>query len=475
MIIESSIVAQAYTALESDDAMTFDNLLKDRPTTFIDALLNSKYAPGKTLSSLIENRPECNKIIQNLKTFDINNIPVEVLHNILYPQLSNQAMASLMSSCKTQKTFIEKSKTFRSRLRLAPALKSALTYFKKNVSELDLSPDLRKELLGFSVPPENASVVSKLLFIHKAQNILNRIISQVKKVKSEITYLKQNAAALNISEDLRTRLLNHPILQDTTKTLNLTQLKATNSLVNEINSAIILSKIDQNSTTLFLNNAYLTRLPMALLNEPNLQDYWKRLKGLVCSDNQLSNLDVTSLSELVFLDLSNNQLTNLDATGLSKLVSLRLNNNQLTSLKLTGLIALGSLWCTSNQLTSLDATGLSALKYIWCAYNQLTNLNLPDLSALKSVWCPYNKLTITAELRALFNHAWAYEAEATQQAPEPVLPTKPVPPDEPVLPAFKQHHISHAIRQSEQKELHAESRRFTIEDLSGKKQRRDNR
>ena len=390
MFIEPAIVEQTYKALQSNDMPTLEALSRDRSSAYIDALLEQEYTPGKTLLSFIKSSPLRDEINQNIRKFNINGAHVDVLEKKIYPLLSNQTLTNLMLTCKTQQKTIEDSATLRSRLE---ALKSELTYWQDNVSELNLSLDLRKKLLNISIPP-NASDMSNFL---KAQNILKGIISQV---KSEITYLQRNATEMNVPWGLRKRLLNHPILEESTETLNLAHLKATNSLVNEINSTIILSKIDLMSTTLSLNHSYLTRLPLSLLNEPSRQDYWKQLVKLVCYGNQLTNLDVTGLSKLVTLWCFNNHLTNLNITDLNKLERLLCNNN---------------------QLINLNFSGLNVLHILDCSNNLFTNLNVTDLSALEDLWCFNNQLTITAELRARFGDAWADRMQATQRAPEPIL------------------------------------------------------
>ena len=96
----------------------------------------------------------------------------------------------------------------------------------------------------------------------------------------------------------------------------------------------------------------------------------KAVISLVLSSINLTNLEELDIfTNLQNLDISNNQLTSLDVSNLSNLVSLICNNNQLTSIifgtntsnKTTGLPNLTTLDCSNNQLTSLDLRDLDAL------------------------------------------------------------------------------------------------------------------
>ncbi len=97
----------------------------------------------------------------------------------------------------------------------------------------------------------------------------------------------------------------------------------------------------------------------------------------------LSNLNLTDLSVIKYfsnlqtLDISNNQITSLDVSSLSNLISLICSNNQLTniifgdstSLKTSGHPNLSILDCSNNKLTSLDLRDLTALTKMNCLGN----------------------------------------------------------------------------------------------------------
>ena len=84
-----------------------------------------------------------------------------------------------------------------------------------------------------------------------------------------------------------------------------------------------------------------------------------------CSDNQLTSLDVSKLTNLRTLICGNNQLTSLDVSALTNLEWLNCSGNQLTSLDVSGLTNLERLLCHNNRLTSIDLTGLDNLQHSW--------------------------------------------------------------------------------------------------------------
>lgn len=103
------------------------------------------------------------------------------------------------------------------------------------------------------------------------------------------------------------------------------------------------------------------------------------LASLYCSDNQLTNLDISANTALESLACTNNQLTSLDVSANTALEYLQCNNNQLTSLDLSANIDLDELWCRNNLLTHLDVSANINLMVFDCNNsNQLTSLNVAN-------------------------------------------------------------------------------------------------
>ena len=130
------------------------------------------------------------------------------------------------------------------------------------------------------------------------------------------------------------------------------------------------------------------------------------LRTLYCYHNNLTGLDVTGLSELIFLNCMQN--ANLaDITGLAactKMTYLECSECALTSLQVSSLSALEELWCRNNQfttlsvyskpnLTTLIASGNSLLEELECYDCALTRLEIYDCPVLNYLDCEYNQLT----------------------------------------------------------------------------------
>jgi gliding motility-associated-like protein len=138
------------------------------------------------------------------------------------------------------------------------------------------------------------------------------------------------------------------------------------------------------------------------------------LTELYCSNNQLSYLDVTKLPNLIRLWCFNNELLNLDASKNLNLISLRCENNQITNLNTSNLIdlyvftceqnqiaslnisdstILNRLQCGNNLLTSLDVSSNTNLSFLSCENNQISNLNFENNSHLAFLFCFNNEIT----------------------------------------------------------------------------------
>ena len=122
-------------------------------------------------------------------------------------------------------------------------------------------------------------------------------------------------------------------------------------------------------------------------------EYFTALTNLNCSNNQLTELDVSKNKELTWLGCWDNQLTSLDVSNCTALGMLWCNNNQLTSLNVSGCTALIELYCYESQLTKLDVSGCSALTLLNCRDNNLTELNVSGCTALGVLRCHENKMT----------------------------------------------------------------------------------
>ncbi|MCL2157807.1 MAG: chitobiase/beta-hexosaminidase C-terminal domain-containing protein [Oscillospiraceae bacterium] len=121
-------------------------------------------------------------------------------------------------------------------------------------------------------------------------------------------------------------------------------------------------------------------------------EYFSALCDLDCSDNNLTQLNLSGLDELLALDCSNNELSYLDLTGLSKLQLLDCTYNQMTGLYVWGLCDLRYINCANNMITSLDLHGLVSLESLDCTRNELNMLDISGLGKLRYLRCAYNKI-----------------------------------------------------------------------------------
>ena len=143
---------------------------------------------------------------------------------------------------------------------------------------------------------------------------------------------------------------------------------------------------------------------------------------LVLHSNDITEIDLTAMTDLRFLDLGNNDLATVDLSGQrtrvgenardSRLYALWLHNNRLTSIDLSGLTALRdrtdgtshpnyvSLRLDRNQLTSV--TGLSDLRpgtwSLRLENNRLTSVDLGGAEHLHYLYLNNNPISSTADL-----------------------------------------------------------------------------
>lgn len=114
------------------------------------------------------------------------------------------------------------------------------------------------------------------------------------------------------------------------------------------------------------------------------------LASLSCSDNRLSSLTIGQGGDNSFtLNCDNNRLTSLSLTGCRWL---NCDNNRLTSLDLNNSPMCTSLICSGNQLQLLDLSMLSKLDYVSCSNNRLEKLVLPNNSILTTLHASNNNL-----------------------------------------------------------------------------------
>ncbi|MEO9849961.1 MAG: T9SS type A sorting domain-containing protein [Reichenbachiella sp.] len=117
---------------------------------------------------------------------------------------------------------------------------------------------------------------------------------------------------------------------------------------------------------------------------------FSNLQILRCSNNSLTNLDLTSNLNLIKLECEQNQLTDINLSTNAVLNELNCSDNQLSNIDLTINTDLTRLVCSQNQLTNLNLSLNTALNYIRCQNNLITTLDLSNISDLTSLYGDYN-------------------------------------------------------------------------------------
>ena len=118
----------------------------------------------------------------------------------------------------------------------------------------------------------------------------------------------------------------------------------------------------------------------------------KKLKTLVLRDNQLKKISLKTNTALTGLDVSGNLLTSLDLKKNKKLATLECFGNKLKKLDLSKNTKLKELYCDENQISSLKIRSCRKLTYLDCGQNKLTSLDLKKNTSLTTLFCNDNRL-----------------------------------------------------------------------------------
>ena len=124
--------------------------------------------------------------------------------------------------------------------------------------------------------------------------------------------------------------------------------------LHDISIKKILLKNSQNLKTLDYSNNF-----EDTSSRNNIEDlHLTNLLNLNCSNNSITNLDLSNCKNLESLNCSNNSITNLDLSNWKNLESLNCSNNKIKSLDLGNCNNLESLDCSINEIKKLDLYNL---------------------------------------------------------------------------------------------------------------------
>lgn len=113
------------------------------------------------------------------------------------------------------------------------------------------------------------------------------------------------------------------------------------------------------------------------------------LNTLICSYNQISSIDCSSLASLATFHCRNNLLSTLNLNGLINLTFIDCSFNSLNNIILVGL-NIGVMNCSNNLLTSIDLTN-SSISQFDCSYNNISNFIFSN-SVFSQFVCSFNSL-----------------------------------------------------------------------------------
>lgn len=132
--------------------------------------------------------------------------------------------------------------------------------------------------------------------------------------------------------------------------------------------------------------------------------YFTELKTLkVWGNSTLSYVDLTNNKELDTLVCSDCNISTLNIQGLNKLKKLDCSNNALTYVNLSTNTNLRYFDCSGNKLTALGSMSTNTLEKLSCGRNNFTTLTVehyPNLNAISCPDCPYLK-TLKCRYNAL--------------------------------------------------------------------------
>ncbi len=117
------------------------------------------------------------------------------------------------------------------------------------------------------------------------------------------------------------------------------------------------------------------------------------ITGLLCYNNNITNLNISANTALTYINCAGNNLTSLDVTHNTSLTYLDFSRNYIPGINLSANTLLVNLYCQQNDLTVLDVSANTAITQLWCGYNNITSLNLAANTGLQVLKCEFTQLT----------------------------------------------------------------------------------
>jgi uncharacterized repeat protein (TIGR01451 family) len=135
------------------------------------------------------------------------------------------------------------------------------------------------------------------------------------------------------------------------------------------------------------------------------------LSELNANHNLISSIDLSPLQSIETIDLSNNLLTELDVSHNEDLEILRANFNFISSINLLGAISLRNLYLDNNQFTSFTLNTTTPFNNLVLSNNQIQTIDLSNSTRVFSLDVSNNLLTA---FDANVNHVSIFTANNNQ-------------------------------------------------------------
>lgn len=117
------------------------------------------------------------------------------------------------------------------------------------------------------------------------------------------------------------------------------------------------------------------------------------LKTLNCDKTLLRDINFNGLSNLEQLSVNENRLNKIDLSDCSKLTYLSAYKNEISDINLSGCEKLEEVYLGYNKIKELDFSNNYYLTFVSCGFNELENINVKGLENLKYLMCAHNKLS----------------------------------------------------------------------------------
>jgi hypothetical protein len=107
-------------------------------------------------------------------------------------------------------------------------------------------------------------------------------------------------------------------------------------------------------------------------------EYFTNLQYLFVNVNQITSINLSTLTNLIQFRCDRNNVSNLDLTGLINLVGVNFSHNNITEINFSLLPNINQVVCNNNLLSELDFSSNPLFTKLYCRNNNLTSLTIKN-------------------------------------------------------------------------------------------------